>query len=83
MQKSGDKINEALTNTELTLPGQLDLAVGYSVTESIYVELDATYTQWSVVKELDLRFSSLGQDCGEGCSPEPFGGKTNEKLRKL
>ena len=68
----GDKLVEALTQTEISLPGQLDIAVGYDISDDIYVELDATYTQWSVLQELSLRFSELDGDCGMGCSTTPI-----------
>lgn len=74
--KDGKKLIEALVKTEINLPGQFDIAVGYDISDDIYVELDATYTQWSVLEELGLYFFELDQECGTGCSNKPL--KTEE-----
>lgn len=77
---NGTKKMDALAKTKISLPGQLDFAVGYDVTKDLYVELDATYTQWSVVEKLDLQFSSRTQSCGDGCSSEPLSQEEVEEL---
>ncbi len=81
LDADGNKQMDARTQTELSLPGQLDLAVGYSISKDIYIELDATYTQWSAVEKLDLQFSSKEESCGEGCTSDPIKTEEIEELK--